>query len=172
MQSHTYPFRCICIHNYVCYHFIAVFTWLLSISLFPHLVIITGPFPCITAIWLQQAYRYLVFHDHFALLLRILYSDLDGWMCRMQLQKAAKLIDSGVVRATKFLWRYPTARVLLVFYLVKKFGESNLMWFMCKVLNCMIILYNHVQVFVHLFLMYLLHHLQVWFSWFRCYLTH
>ncbi|OWM66066.1 hypothetical protein CDL15_Pgr015493 [Punica granatum] len=51
----------------------------------------------------------------------------------VQLQKAAKLLDSGAVRATRFLWRYPTARVLLLFYLV----------------------------FVHLFLMYLLHRLQV-----------
>lgn len=50
----------------------------------------------------------------------------------MQLQKAAKLLDSGAVRATKFLWRYPYARVVLLFYLV----------------------------FVHLFLMYLLHRLQ------------
>ncbi|KAL6221870.1 hypothetical protein ACLB2K_005262 [Fragaria x ananassa] len=50
----------------------------------------------------------------------------------MQLQKAAKLLDSGAVRATKFLWRYPTARIILLFYLV----------------------------FVHLFLMFLLHRLQ------------
>ncbi|XP_030488662.2 golgin candidate 1 isoform X2 [Cannabis sativa] len=50
----------------------------------------------------------------------------------MQLQKAAKLLDSGAVRATRFLWRYPTARIILLFYLV----------------------------FVHLFLMYLLHRLQ------------
>ncbi|XP_059637880.1 golgin candidate 1 isoform X2 [Cornus florida] len=50
----------------------------------------------------------------------------------IQLQKAAKLLDSGAVRATRFLWRYPIARVLLLFYLV----------------------------FVHLFLMYLLHRLQ------------
>ncbi|GAV88061.1 hypothetical protein CFOL_v3_31485 [Cephalotus follicularis] len=50
----------------------------------------------------------------------------------IQLQKAAKLLDSGAVRATRFLWRYPTARLILLFYLV----------------------------FVHLFLMYLLHHLQ------------
>ncbi|KAJ4708520.1 golgin candidate 1 [Melia azedarach] len=50
----------------------------------------------------------------------------------IQLQKAAKLLDSGAVRATRFLWRYPTARVILLFYLV----------------------------FVHLFLMYLLHRLQ------------
>ncbi|GFY98383.1 golgin Putative 1 [Actinidia rufa] len=34
-----------------------------------------------------------------------------------QLQKAAKILDSGAVRATRFLWRYPTARVLLLFYL-------------------------------------------------------
>ncbi|ONH97971.1 hypothetical protein PRUPE_7G221400 [Prunus persica] len=50
----------------------------------------------------------------------------------VQLQKAAKLLDSGAVRATRFLWRYPTARLILLFYLV----------------------------FVHLFLMYLLHRLQ------------
>ncbi|KAM7509579.1 hypothetical protein LguiA_020032 [Lonicera macranthoides] len=50
----------------------------------------------------------------------------------IQLQKAAKLLDSAAVRATRFLWRYPIARVLLLFYLV----------------------------FVHLFLMYLLHRLQ------------
>ncbi|CAA6666046.1 unnamed protein product [Spirodela intermedia] len=50
----------------------------------------------------------------------------------MQLQRAAKLLDSGAVRATRFLWRYPVARVLLLLYLV----------------------------FVHLFLMYLLHRLQ------------
>lgn len=36
----------------------------------------------------------------------------------LQLQKAAKLLDSGAVRATRFLWRYPTARVILLFYLV------------------------------------------------------
>lgn len=37
----------------------------------------------------------------------------------LQLQKAAKLLDTGAVRATRFLWRYPTARVILLFYLVK-----------------------------------------------------
>lgn len=51
----------------------------------------------------------------------------------IQLQKAVKLLDSGAVRATRFLWRYPTARVFLFLYLI----------------------------FVHLFLMYLLHRLQV-----------
>ncbi|XVE54203.1 hypothetical protein DITRI_Ditri03aG0061500 [Diplodiscus trichospermus] len=50
----------------------------------------------------------------------------------IQIQKAAKLLDSGAVRATRFLWRYPTARIILLCYLV----------------------------FVHLFLMYLLHRLQ------------
>ncbi|KAF5194454.1 Golgin candidate [Thalictrum thalictroides] len=50
----------------------------------------------------------------------------------LQLQKAAKLLDSGAVTATRFLWRYPIARVILLFYMV----------------------------FVHLFLMYLLHRLQ------------
>ncbi|XP_038710285.1 golgin candidate 1-like isoform X3 [Tripterygium wilfordii] len=53
-------------------------------------------------------------------------------MAGARMQKAAKLLDSGAVRATRFLWRYPTARVTLLFYLV----------------------------FVHLFLMYLLHRLQ------------
>ncbi|XP_068641982.1 golgin candidate 1-like [Aristolochia californica] len=50
----------------------------------------------------------------------------------IQIQKAVKLIDSGAASATRFLWRYPIARVLLLFYLV----------------------------FVHLFLMFLLHRLQ------------
>ncbi|XP_051225975.1 golgin-84 [Lolium perenne] len=49
-----------------------------------------------------------------------------------QLQKAAKFLDSGAVRATRFLWRHPVARVSLLFY----------------------------QVFVHLFLMYLMQRLQ------------
>nr|ABY67248.1 putative golgin-84-like protein [Arabidopsis thaliana] len=49
-----------------------------------------------------------------------------------QLQNAVKLLDSGAVRATRFLWRYPIARMFLLFYLV----------------------------FVHLFLMYLIHRLQ------------
>ncbi|KAK9055022.1 hypothetical protein SSX86_026102 [Deinandra increscens subsp. villosa] len=50
----------------------------------------------------------------------------------IQLQKAAKILDSGAVRAMRFLWRYPVARLLLVLYMV----------------------------FVHLFMMYLLHRLQ------------
>lgn len=50
----------------------------------------------------------------------------------LQLQRAAKLLDTGAARATRFLWRYPTARIILLCYLV----------------------------FVHLFLMYLLHRLQ------------
>ncbi|KAL9266057.1 Golgin putative 1-like protein [Drosera capensis] len=50
----------------------------------------------------------------------------------IQMHRAAKFLDIGAVRATKFLWRYPTARLSLLFYLV----------------------------FVHLFLMYLLHRLQ------------
>lgn len=37
----------------------------------------------------------------------------------MQLQKAAKLLDSAAVRATRFLWQYPVARVLLLFYMVR-----------------------------------------------------
>ncbi|KAI4380393.1 hypothetical protein MLD38_006589 [Melastoma candidum] len=50
----------------------------------------------------------------------------------MQLQKVAKILDTGAARATRFLWRYPTARLITLFYLV----------------------------FVHLFLMYLMHRLQ------------
>ncbi|KAL9274580.1 Golgin putative 1-like protein [Drosera capensis] len=50
----------------------------------------------------------------------------------IQMRRAAKFLDTGAVRATRFLWRYPTARLSLMFYLV----------------------------FVHLFLMYLLHRLQ------------
>ncbi|XP_039051058.1 golgin candidate 1-like [Hibiscus syriacus] len=50
----------------------------------------------------------------------------------IQLQKVAKLLDSVSVRATRFLLRYPAARIILLCYLV----------------------------FVHLFLMYLLHRLQ------------
>ncbi|KAL2929050.1 Golgin candidate 1 [Bienertia sinuspersici] len=50
----------------------------------------------------------------------------------IQLRKAAKLLDSGAVSATRVLWRHPRARVGLMCYLV----------------------------FVHLFLMYLLHRLQ------------
>ncbi|XP_071696751.1 golgin candidate 1 isoform X2 [Rutidosis leptorrhynchoides] len=50
----------------------------------------------------------------------------------IQLQKAAKIIDSGAVRGMRFLWRYPFARLFLIFYMV----------------------------FVHLFMMYLLHRLQ------------
>ncbi|GFP86728.1 golgin candidate 1 [Phtheirospermum japonicum] len=47
----------------------------------------------------------------------------------LQLQKAAKLLDTGAVRATKFLWRYPTARIILLFYLVRiiiQYFELNL----------------------------------------------
>ncbi|KAM3332180.1 hypothetical protein ACQJBY_027788 [Aegilops geniculata] len=36
-----------------------------------------------------------------------------------QLQKAAKFLDSGAVRATRFLWRHPVARVSLLFYLAR-----------------------------------------------------
>ncbi|KAL9362555.1 hypothetical protein Peur_045340 [Populus x canadensis] len=39
----------------------------------------------------------------------------------VQLQKAAKLIDSGAAaRATRFLWRYRTARLSLLFYPVRR----------------------------------------------------
>ncbi|KAF5932385.1 hypothetical protein HYC85_028556 [Camellia sinensis] len=42
----------------------------------------------------------------------------------IQLQNAAKLLDSGAVRATRFLWRYPIARILLFFYLVRIYNIS------------------------------------------------
>lgn len=48
------------------------------------------------------------------------------------IEKAAKLLDKGAVTAGRFLWRRPLARLVLLFYFV----------------------------FVHLFLMYLLHRLQ------------
>ncbi|KAF9615288.1 hypothetical protein IFM89_022615 [Coptis chinensis] len=37
----------------------------------------------------------------------------------LQLQKAAKLLDSGAVTATRFLWRYPIARVILLCYMAQ-----------------------------------------------------
>jgi hypothetical protein len=36
-----------------------------------------------------------------------------------QLQRAAKLLDTGAVRATRFLWRHPVARISLLFYLAR-----------------------------------------------------
>ncbi|XP_057801066.1 golgin-84-like isoform X2 [Salvia miltiorrhiza] len=61
------------------------------------------------------------------------HRQMAGASLQLQLQRAAKLLDTGAARATRFLWRYPTARIILLFYLV----------------------------FVHLVLMYLLHRLQV-----------
>ncbi|KAL1560968.1 golgin candidate 1 isoform X2 [Salvia divinorum] len=61
------------------------------------------------------------------------HRQMAGASLQLQLQRAAKILDTGAARATRFLWRYPTARIILLFYLV----------------------------FVHLFLMYLLHRLQV-----------
>ncbi|XP_057784522.1 golgin-84-like isoform X2 [Salvia miltiorrhiza] len=60
------------------------------------------------------------------------HRQMTGASLQLQLQRAAKLLDTGAARATRFLWRYPTDRIILLFYLV----------------------------FVHLFLMYLLHRLQ------------
>lgn len=76
-----------------------------------------GLFPCIIVIWLGQAYRYIF--SYLSLFL-IFFSYSDVSPCLMQLHKAAKLLDSGAVRATRFLWRYPTARLILLFYLVKQ----------------------------------------------------
>eukprot|EP01018_Ginkgo_biloba_P001283 Gb_23096 [translate_table: standard] len=53
-------------------------------------------------------------------------------MVGSSIRKAAKLLDSGAVSAGRFLWRHPLARIILLFYLV----------------------------FVHIFLLYLLHRLQ------------
>ncbi|EFH60221.1 hypothetical protein ARALYDRAFT_899882 [Arabidopsis lyrata subsp. lyrata] len=78
-----------------------------------------------------------------------------------QLQNAVKLLDSGAVRATRFLWRYPIARIFLLFYLVRRsliysisFALLVNLWYI-KMTSFM-----NLQVFVHLFLMYLLHRLQ------------
>lgn len=57
---------------------------------------------------------------------------LVGTSIQVNLQKAAKLLDSGAVTAGRFLWRRPLARLGVLFYLV----------------------------FVHAFLLYLLHRLQ------------
>lgn len=80
----------------------------------------------------------------------------------LQLQNAVKLLDSGAVRATRFLWRYPIARIFLLFYLVRRsliysisFALLVNLWYI-KMTSFM-----NLQVFVHLFLMYLLHRLQV-----------
>ncbi|KAL0333855.1 UNVERIFIED_CONTAM: Golgin candidate 1 [Sesamum angustifolium] len=43
----------------------------------------------------------------------------------LQLQKAAKLLDTGAVRATRFLWRYPTARISLLCYLMRWYHNGN-----------------------------------------------
>ncbi|XP_041993836.1 golgin candidate 1-like isoform X2 [Salvia splendens] len=61
------------------------------------------------------------------------HRQMAGESLQLQLQRAANILDTGAARATRFLWRYPKARIILLFYLV----------------------------FVHLFLMYLLHRLQV-----------
>ncbi|XP_047941216.1 golgin candidate 1 isoform X1 [Salvia hispanica] len=61
------------------------------------------------------------------------HRQMAGASLQLQLQRAANILDTGAARATRFLWRYPKARIILMFYLV----------------------------FVHLFLMYLLHRLQV-----------
>lgn len=53
-------------------------------------------------------------------------------MVGSSIQKAAKFLDSGAVSAGRFLWRHPLARLVFLFYLV----------------------------FVHIFLLFLLHRLQ------------
>ncbi|XP_057861010.2 golgin-84 isoform X1 [Cryptomeria japonica] len=53
-------------------------------------------------------------------------------MVGSSIRKAAKFLDSGAVSAGRFLWHHPLARLILLFYLV----------------------------FVHIFLLYLLHRLQ------------
>lgn len=81
-------------------------------------MITTGLFPCIIVIWLLQVYRYSVLRSSFIILIVTVYMKFMFQTWPMQLQKAAKLLDSGAVRATRFLWRYPTARLSLLFYLV------------------------------------------------------
>ncbi|GMP59727.1 hypothetical protein CsSME_00022889 [Camellia sinensis var. sinensis] len=43
----------------------------------------------------------------------------------VNLQNAAKLLDSGAVRATRFLWRYPIARILPFFYLCFELHDDH-----------------------------------------------
>ena len=89
--------------------------------------------------------------------------------CFMQLQRAAKFLDSGAVRATKFLWRYPIARMILLFYLVRTNfsiaiilrNQLHKLNVQCCKVSYIFIFFGSCQVFVHLFLMYLLHRLQV-----------
>jgi hypothetical protein len=80
----------------------------------------------------------------------------------LQLQRAAKLLDTGAVRATRFLWRHPVARVSLLFYLARtaQLLLSALDFSLSSSEFWLNLLHLH-QVFVHLFLMHLLHRLQV-----------
>lgn len=100
---------------YAFYHFIISLVWCFR---FP------GLFLCITVTWQQQAYRYTTL---FIIACSTLYlPQLDNQSnktCQLQLQKAAKFLDTGAVRATRFLWRYPTARVSLLFYLVRPYPQ-------------------------------------------------
>lgn len=134
----------------------------LSIKLanFSYEIIIAGLSPCITAIWLGQDYRYPASHISHHSCPPFLYLTFCSTYL-VQLQKAAKLLDSGAVRATRFLWRYPTARVILLFYLVRRVHVVLITKIMWKDLSCLLTMRNVLQVFVHLFLMHLLHRLQV-----------
>ena len=121
---------------------------LVEFGKFSYKVIIAGLFLCITVIWLAQVFRYKNHHVscHF-------YSPFEHYFftlylaCHMQLQKAVKLLDSGAVRATRFLWRYPTARVILFFYLVRSLNwmfKMSYIWdeIPWKDLNSLLILRN------------------------------
>jgi hypothetical protein len=77
-----------------------------------------------------------------------------------QLQNAVKLLDSGAVRATRFLWRYPIARMFLLFYLVRRSLISISFALLVNLWNIKLTSFMNLQVFVHLFLMYLIHRLQ------------
>jgi hypothetical protein len=79
----------------------------------------------------------------------------------LQLQNAVKLLDSGAVRATRFLWRYPIARMFLLFYLVRRSLISISFALLVNLWNIKLTSFMNLQVFVHLFLMYLIHRLQV-----------
>lgn len=56
-----------------------------------------------------------------------------------QLQKAAKLLDTGAVRATRFLWRHPVARVSLLFYLARTAQLQFAICFpFCHIIDCLL----------------------------------
>lgn len=115
----------------------------LSIKLanFSYEIIIAGLSPCITAIWLGQDYRYPCSHiSHHSCPPFLYFTVCSTYL--VQLQKAAKLLDSGAVRATRFLWRYPTARVILLFYLVRRVHVVLITKIIWNNLSCILTMRN------------------------------